>query len=363
MMTAEEVKSTEDIKQIFNDYQSDIAFILGNGIHRYQNDENGLSWGKLLTDLWRTCHISDENDIPKGISNTEFYDILSMDATPYITQMYEVAAKENKSLKNYFADKIFNLSKEDLTDMVLKLSIPSTQNSENYNRIKSDKFLQNYVCNVMENWAHQTHHNKIVNEIKRMNAPILTTNYDKVLESAVDAYKQRNTKQGFTSFYPWSTFYSNNEVTDILNNFGIWHINGVLDYPNSIQLGLSQYMGSVSRAREMIQGRKSGTEIFSGKNQNDWDGKDTWLHILFNKSLFIFGLSLAENEVFLRWLLIQRAKYYRKFPERGHSAWYLIGKEESEAADFKGKSFFLRHFGVQIIVVENFKTIYEDIWL
>ena len=47
--------------------------------------------------------------------------------------------------------------------------------------------------------------------------------------------------------------------------------------------------------------------------------------------MFIFGLSLAENEVFLRWLLIQRAKYYRKFPERGHSAWYLVGKEESEA--------------------------------
>ena len=71
-------------------------------------------------------------------------------------------------------------------------------------------------------------------------------------------------------------------------------------------------MGCVERARKMIQSN-GFNELFDGKNQYNWIGGNTWLHVIFNKDLFIFGLSLEENEVFLRWLLIQRAKYSQMY--------------------------------------------------
>lgn len=46
----------------------------------------------------------------------------------------------------------------------------------------------------------------------------------------------------------------------------------------------------------------------------EWDGAASWLHIVFNSPLLIFGLGLEENEVFFRWLLIERARYFKKFP-------------------------------------------------
>ena len=104
------------------------------------------------------------------------------------------------------------------------------------------------------------------------------------------------------------------------------------------------------------------TDVFAGKNLNNWNGYKTWLHIIFNKSLFIMGLKLEENETFLRWLLIQRSKYYALFKDRNHNGWYVYPKEEEKDKDFFGKKVFLEKVGISMIPVENYKTIYEDIW-
>lgn len=39
-------------------------------------------------------------------------------------------------------------------------------------------------------------------------------------------------------------------------------------------------------------------ELSDGKNRNNLIGSNTWLHVIFNKDLFIFGLALEGNEVF-----------------------------------------------------------------
>ena len=90
---------------------------------------------------------------------------------------------------------------------------------------------------------------------------------------------------------------------------------------------------------------------------NNWRGFKTWLHIIFNKSLFIFGLGLEENEVFLRWLLIERIKYFKQFPDRKHKGWYISKKEDNA-----GKKFFLERVGFEIIEVDDYSDIYENIW-
>jgi hypothetical protein len=79
------------------------------------------------------------------------------------------------------------------------------------------------------------------------------------------------------------------------------------------------------------------------------------MHVVFNMPLLIVGLGLEENEVFLRWLLIERAKYFRQFPSRRHDAWYVYSDEDPPA---DGKRFFLRGIGIEPVRARNFDEIY-----
>lgn len=368
----------EEVKQIIQTNQEDIAFIIGNGIHRYENDE-ALAWDKLLIELWNVTQTNKITQIHPGTTNTEFYDILEMNCErmakiqikneieklsktsyPSFAESSELFEKVNKFATHKPAD--------DMNVYVAKMAEEyKTLNTESL--IKTIQLieqqqalfgLQTYISSVMGRWEYNDYHKRIIEKLRDHNAPVLTTNFDKVLENAISLKKHKLGDKRLSDYYPWSVYYSKEELDNPLNGFGVWHINGVVDYRRSIKLGLSQYMGCVSRARQMVQRTKGGKELFHGKDQSDWVGKDSWLHIIFNKSLFVFGLSLAENEVFLRWLLIQRALYFSRFPERKHQGWYLTTKADIDKE--QGKRFFLEQVGFEIIEVESYKVINEDIW-
>ena len=76
-------------------------------------------------------------------------------------------------------------------------------------------------------------------------------------------------------------------------------------------------------------------EFFNGMNQSNWSGYYTWLHAFFNKDLFIFGLKLNNDEVFLRWLLIQRAKYSQLY-NKGLKAGWILSVAAVSKTDFPG---------------------------
>jgi hypothetical protein len=118
-------------------------------------------------------------------------------------------------------------------------------------------------------------------------------------------------------------------------------------------------MGSVERARNLIH-KGNEENLFSGKDQHRWKGRTTWLHIIFNKSLFIFGLGLKQNETFLRWLLIERKKYFKRFPDREKKGWYIDTKLNIK--NDMGKRIFLKYAGFEIIDVESYNDIYRHIW-
>ena len=114
--------TVENIKQIMSNNSDDIAFVIGNGINRYQNNSSMLSWDNLLMSLWKKVTNNSMTQIPKGISLTEFYDILELE-----------------------------------------------------NRQNIDVQLE--VANLMFDWEPLIHHKQIVEKIKELNAPILTTNF------------------------------------------------------------------------------------------------------------------------------------------------------------------------------------------
>ncbi len=136
-------------------------------------------------------------------------------------------------------------------------------------------------------------------------------------------------------------------------------------------MGLVTIWDVFKRARTLLHDNKG---LFSNQRNNKydyWKGSNTWLHIFFHKSLFIFGLGLEQNEVFLRWLLIERFKYinlfkkkFKEFKEWGEpkpTGWYIHANEGNDKIT-EGKKFFLKTIGFDVIEVESYKDIYENIW-
>ncbi|MAU15919.1 MAG: hypothetical protein CMH46_10325 [Muricauda sp.] len=296
--------TTAQIKKIIEQNKNDIAFVIGNGINRYPNNPNAISWDDLLIELWDKVSFQTLTRRPNGISLTEFYDILELENTQAI-----------------------NLQKE--------------------------------VSNVMDSWIPLDHHFQIVDQIRYLNAPILTTNFEETFAKTFQYELLRTDHDGFTDFYPWTTYHGFDQMELPTDGFGIWYINGMIHYHRSIRLGLSHYMGSVERARNFLH-KGNEERLFSGKNVSNWKGHKTWLHIVFNKSLFVFGLGLEENETFLRWLLIERIKYFKRFPSRKHKGWY-INKRSNNGTD-SGKKFFLERVGFEVIDVDDYTDIYQAIW-
>lgn len=294
----------QNLKRVLR-VQEDIALVIGNGINRFKGVGQSSSWNDLLRDLWFKVYGTSMEIIPQGISLTEFYDLLELEST----------------------------SK--------KLGVN----------------LQQEFCDTLSGWRHGIHHERIMVFARSREIPVLTTNFDLLLANAGGATFRRFKQETFTDYYPWGCYYSDRELRTPTSGFGIWHINGMAKYHRSIRLGLTHYMGSVERARRLIHRGDEGA-LFSGKRRSHWDGRYTWLHIIFNKALFVFGLGLEQNEVFLRWLLIERAKYFKRFPMREKPAWYVcLGKPRNE-----GKELFLRKLGFEYATVDRYAEIYGDLW-
>jgi len=293
------------IKQLIDAQKGNLALLVGNGINRHGNLANTNSWSDLLIALAKKHIDPSTRHIPTGVSLTEFYDLL-------------------------------------------ELADDSTGTS---------RLLQEEFCAPMRKWIPDTHHKAITKWAIAAGCPILTTNFDRVLSLAANARLFSLPGLRFTDYYPWNTYFGLEQLDRPTTGFGIWHVNGTINYRRSIRLGLTHYMGSVARARAWLH-RRDASGLFRGRDANGWSGSSTWLHIIFNRPMLIFGLSLEENEVFLRWLLIERAKYFKKFPNLRQECWYAdVGKVSS------GKSYFLESVGIRLLRVHSFDEIYSHrVW-
>lgn len=297
-----------DPRKILADNKIDLALVIGNGINRYGAASQANSWDALLLDLASKHGIEVGSKIPDGITLTEFYDLLELDSAASAT---------------------------------------------------SKRSLQEEFCTEMDNWRVFAHHQRIVAWARKNATPILTTNFDTVLSRAGDCrLLPDKLTSSFTDFYPWNRYYGDSQPSSSTQGFGIWHVNGMQKYRRSVRLGLTHYMGSVERVRGWMHKSRAG-RLFTDKEADTWPGASTWLHFIFNKPLFIFGLGLDENEIFLRWLLIERARFFKKFPERHRNAWYVYSSENEK----KGKLFFLEKLGIKPVKADTYEKIYgESTW-
>lgn len=290
------------LKDLLNERQHDVALLIGNGINRYGATTNASSWDALLTALAQKLLNPAHAKLPSGMSLTEFYDVLELSS----------ALGNGKSS------------------------------------------LQAQFCDLLASWQPQAQHKRVIQWAASHGVPVLTTNFENSLGNAIGCMLQRARHPKFTAYYPWERYYGLKAIEDPCRDFAVWHINGMQCYRQSIRLGLTHYMGAVERARTLLY--RGAVRLFSGADINAWAGASTWLQIIFHKPLLIFGLGLAENEVFLRWLLIERAKYFRVFPDRRQPAWYVYCAGDKN----EGKRYFLQAVGVEPVEVSGFDDIYGE---
>jgi len=68
----------------------------------------------------------------------------------------------------------------------------------------------------------------------------------------------------------------------------------------------------------------------------------------------MFGIRLDKDEVFLRWILIERARYFMRLPERSRDGWFV----SNSIYDKEVKKYFLRRVGIEPTSVELYDEIY-----
>ena len=278
---------------------TDIALLVGNGVNLFGSSDKN-SWDSLLSQL-ATEHLdSRHKKVPKGISHTEFYDVLEL-----------AHSREQKSPK-----------------------------------------LVSQFCELMASWKPMEQHEAIAGWAVQHEVPILTTNFENTLGEAVGGTFRRTKNKGFTDFYPWETYCSRVDVVDPCSQFAIWHVNGMQKYPRSIKLGLTQYMGSAARARGWLH--NGASRLLSDPAGTAWTGAATWLQVFFHKPILVVGQGLPETEIFLRWLMIELIKYFKLYPELRKLAWYVHVKGDLPV----GKDLFLRAVGFEPFPVDSYDEMY-----
>jgi hypothetical protein len=249
-----------------------------------------------------------------------------------------------KELLESAADRPLNLKLEGLsnTEVYDLVELHSDNGHEVKDRVKAKlELLPTYDISL---------HKRLMEFAEINSSPVLTTNFDEAFEKSIDAKLHHIDSEDFTRFYPWKTYYGSQQLTLPTDGFGIWKIHGDVRYKDSIRLGLTDYMGNAERARKLIH--NGHDRLFQGKRKPFWKGHQTWLHIWFNLPIVIFGLSYGIDEVFLRWLLIERRRYFNLYNDP-MEVYYL-----SKGTPPPATQNLMQNLGVTIKVVNDYSEIY-----
>ncbi|MEQ8471293.1 MAG: hypothetical protein RIC35_08905 [Marinoscillum sp.] len=280
------------LKTIRNRYEK-AAFLIGNGPNLYSDIMP--SWTNLL----KTAGDGPVEFALEGLTYTEVYDLV------------ELASNNPQGIKTRIIKQLALKKKDDLSV-----------------------------------------HQNLMNLAITTESPVLTTNFDAAFESSIDARIKHIDSRDFTRYYPWKSYYAHTAIGRPTEGFGIWKVHGDVNYRDSIRLGLADYMGSVERARKLLHHGRN--RISRKKHRDYWNGSNTWLDIWFNMPIIIIGFGFGVHETFLRWLLIERKRYYRDFhPGKGIDICYVYVNPPKP--DVKN---LLQTLGVEFVKIPSYGHLY-----
>ena len=400
---------TEELQHIITDKKDTIAFIIGNGIHNYLHCKyKGIypckTWKEVLEYLWRhftkkplplfvNCIF--ENDI----SNTEFFNLLEIEYLSYIDADIEKKSylqnlmefnhgktyhlkthNELKYIDNKLVQQMVNEKrhseianiKESLDVFIQSISKEFGFKNDSLKDkldtiaciscVMGDKKMYNFLLEPIKKeiaksfraYKYLPEITNIVNKIKNIDAPILTTNYDTVLSESIGIERDDIKSFGSKIKDEWFSYYGN-YIDNPTSGFGIWHIHGIHTNHKSISIGNTDYMKNVYFSNLLLPNSDINLVDLTYDN---WNGFNSWLNIFFNKDLFVFGLGLNNDETFLRWLFIKR-KEYSILSRKNLKSWYITKSSENISC---AKRYFLESVGFEIVYIQDWDVLYEKIW-
>jgi hypothetical protein len=200
-------------------------------------------------------------------------------------------------------------------------------------------------------------YDEIIASLQKWGCPTLTTNYDNFLDIGKRRQAKHPKLQKNNTHYPLFRYYAEKPIHDASNEFAIWHIHGTMDTPNQLIISYDNYLGYVKAVSSVLNDYYIH---FKDKNKDpkDWSYANSWIYPFLTKPLFIVGLKLDVDEIFLRWLLIRR-KYLLGLFQTTISNSYYVYAEESMSHK---KRFFLEQVGIKPLKFKSYEEMYETVF-
>jgi len=322
--------------------KANVALMLGNGINLTSRGSRGISWDKLM-----------ENLITLAAANFPVQD--------------ETAVKLRRLLQRG-ANGETAASWPEVFDFILATG---KIKPELRRRTSNELKLQSMIAQMLKEMKPGPPHRAVANWAAQFRVPILTTNYDHCFQDALasDVCKRHRfgNRKPLTDLYPWDRYYAPSIIGDPADSFAIWHIHGDRALRRSIRAGLDQYMGMVQRLRKLKL--PVAKEILSGPDEDQRDDPAfhaaPWLRTFMGKKLWIQGLGLRSAEVSIRWLLIQRLRYWRRFraEHRHENGWYVHGPTDKIGQLDEQRRSFFEGLGLKVIEIAKPNEVYLDLFV
>jgi hypothetical protein len=330
-----------EAKKALEGEKSQLAFLIGNGINYIGSASGGISWDQLIDELisWAA-----------GVSNSQ------AETIKMLKRLIERGSSGRTAVSLPEAFDILTAT------LWIKQGVASGYSA------KVD--LQAKISELLKDMKPSDAHKALYGWAVHAQAPILTTNYDHCIQDALNnrECKRRlfGTGNSMSDFYPWDRYYSPRKISDPCDEFALWHIHGDRRFRRSIRAGLDQYMGMVQRLRrhKMSVAKEVLYRIKKVQKMIPAFHKVPWLRIFMGKKLWIQGLAIREDEVSIRWLLIQRFRYWKRYKpdECLTNGWYIYGPTRKLGALDAERRLFFRSIGLKIFEIQNTSDVYRNLF-
>ena len=319
-------------KRILNREKGGLALLIGNGINRITGAKSGISWNQLV-----------ENLIASAAAHSS--------SPPAVEKRLKRLIKRGKTGQTPASlPEIF-----DIIEASMGVTVSSTSKSG------SEFNLQAHIATLLQDMKPGEAHGALAAWAAAHRVPVLTTNYDHCIQEALEKTACRRRRFGLgrpmSDYYPWDRYYAPQDINDPLNEFALWHIHGDRELRRSIRVGLDQYMGMVQRLRHLMQ--RATKEVMQALKEGQepalsYEGAP-WLTIFMRRKIWIQGLAVSAEEVSIRWLLIQRLRYWTRVkPDEGlTSGWYIHGPTQRVGPLDQERRIFFESVGLKVLEISQ----------
>ena len=218
--------------------------------------------------------------------------------------------------------------------------------------LNTDESIHTLTNTELQKIAPSSYHKIVTEKLIHYDSPVLTTNYDKLLDEGLNSFIKCDSNASKTNLYNYSGV---RELESPESGFGIWHINGVCGNAKSIRLGIGNYANNLVAIHALVP--KAPDYMMS-------EGFcSSWLKPFFMNKLCFIGLGLREEEFVLRWLLYKRRVCWKKLPNTSNwrnTGWYLYSKEGATISE--ATKLFLENVGITPVCFNKWSTIYRELF-